>query len=169
MPSKEKPGTITMRVRVADAEMEVTGPSDYVERKIEEFLKRGPATGTASSQSAPRELAHAAVASSTSGTRAKSPAQFFKSVNPRTDVDRVLVAAFFLEKFRTAQSVTAGEVRELIKEAKWPPPANANEAINQNIRKGFLMTAGDRDGKMAFVVTSDGETQVDEMTTKPTT
>jgi predicted metal-dependent hydrolase len=34
---------VTMRVRVGDREIEVTGPSDFVEKKIAEFLTHNPA------------------------------------------------------------------------------------------------------------------------------
>ena len=54
------------------------------------------------------------------------------------DVDRVLVAGSYLEQIRNAQDFTAAEVRDLVKEAKWPPPINVNDAINRNIKKGFF-------------------------------
>jgi hypothetical protein len=74
-----------------------------------------------------------------------------------------LVAAYFLEKYRNAQNATAAEIRDLIAQAKRTPPTNTNDAVNQNIRKGLLMTAGDRDNKMTIVLTSDGEAEVEEM------
>jgi len=162
--AKEKLSTVTMRVRVGETEFEVTGPSDFVEKKIAEFLKTPlpkPSTAIAKGQASSSEPAHAT-------NKSKSPAQFFRSINPKTDTDRVLLALYFLEKFRNVQSATAAEVKELIKEAKWPPPGNTNESINKNIRKGLLMTAGDREGKIAFVLTSDGETTVDEMVNEST-
>ncbi|HEY5296685.1 MAG TPA: hypothetical protein VIK59_02050 [Verrucomicrobiae bacterium] len=154
---------VTMRVRLGDNEVEITGPSDFVEEKISEFLKKPPTqtrheTGSASVAQPPSQQASA---------KPKSPAQFFKSISPRTDNDRVLVATFFLEKFRNAQSATSLEIKDLIKDAKIPPPNNTSEAINQNIRKGFLMTGGDREGKTAFVLTTEGETEVEEMLKKP--
>lgn len=149
---------ITMRVRVGDSEIEITGPSDYVERKIAEFLKARPkpsGDGPAAERS-----------SSTRQGRQLSPAQFFKQCNPRTDNDRTLLAAFFLEKYRNEQSSTAADIREVIREAKVPPPRNPSDSINQNIRKGLLMTAGEKENRMAFVVTSDGEAAVDDMQSK---
>lgn len=150
---------VTMRVRVGDAELEVTGPHDFVEKKIAEFLKLTPmpahisvtGAGTPPSTIADRKL------------KAMSPGQFFKTCNPKTDADRVLVGAYFLEKFGNAQNATVGEIKALISGAKRPPPSNTNDAASQNIRKGFLMTAGDRENKMTFVVTSDGEAAVEAM------
>lgn len=146
-------------MRVGDSEIEVTGPAEYVEKKIAEFLKQPPSP-------AGREAGHQQVVVSKPSGKALSPAQFFKSCSPKTDNDRTLLAAFFLENHRSAQSSTASEIREVIREAKVPPPRNPNDSINQNIRKGLLMTAGDKDNKMAFVVTSDGEAAVEAMQTK---
>ena len=144
------------RVRVGEKEIEISGPSDYVEKKIAEFLAQNSGGGVLpnSGQLTQAQPQHA---------KPKSPAQFFKAANPKTDIDRALVAAYFLEKHRNAQNATAAEIRDLIKEAKWPPPINTSDAMNKNIRKGLLMTAGDRDNKIAFVVTSDGEAAVEEM------
>lgn len=149
---------VTMRVRVGDSEIEVTGPPEYVEKKIAEFLKQRPKQTTETAPS--KAITPAAPA------RILSPAQFFKHYNPKTDNNRTLLAAYFLEKYRNAQSSTAAEIREVIREAKVPPPRNPSDSINQNIRKGLLMTAGDKDNKMAFVVTSDGETAIEEMQAK---
>ena len=38
--------SVTMRVRVGEKEIEITGPSDYVEKKIAEFLAQGPGGGS---------------------------------------------------------------------------------------------------------------------------
>lgn len=154
----EEPKSVTMRVRVGDSEIEVTGPPSYVEKKIEQFLKEQPKKNDEPSPSKP--------ATANSSGKSLSPAQFFKSCNPKTDNDRTLLGAYFLEKYRNAQSSTAADIREVIREAKVPPPRNPNDSINQNIRKGLLMTGGDKDNKMAFVVTSDGEATIEEMQAK---
>lgn len=151
----DTPTAVTMRVRVGDSEIEVSGPPDYVEKKIAEFLKKPPAP---MSEAAPREPTRA----TTSG-KSLSPAQFFKLCGPKTDNARTLAAAYFLEKYRNLQSATASEIRDVIREARVQPPRNPNDSVNQNIRKGLLMTAGDKDKKMAFVVTSDGEAVIEEM------
>lgn len=154
--AKQKDFAVTMRVRVGEKEIEISGPSDYVEKKIAEFLAQSPSGGPLQAGGRTPKIEQQAA-------KPKSPAQFFKAANPKTDIDRALVAAYFLEKYRNAQNATAAEIRELIKEAKWPPPINPSDAMNKNIRKGLLMTAGDRDNKIAFVVTSDGEAAVEEM------
>jgi len=154
---KESTKTVTMRVRVGDSELEITGPANFVEERISEFLKSPPKQPISSVTSSEPSPSHRRT------SRPQSPAQFFKLCNPRTDTARALVAAYFLEKQRNAENSTSSEIRDLIKEAKVPPPTNVSESINQNIRKGYLMTAGDRGNKMAFVLTTDGESVVEEM------
>jgi hypothetical protein len=151
-----KTSSVTMRVRVGDAEIEVTGPGDFVKTQIKEFLGRTPVPLLQSAEKA-------SAGSSQQKLRGKSPAQFFKMTNPRSDVDRTLVGAYFLEKYRDAQNATASEIRDVIKEAKVPPPTNVNDSVNNNIRKGLIMTAGDRESKKVFVLTSDGEAEVEQM------
>jgi hypothetical protein len=159
---RQKIASVTMRVRVGDAELEVSGPSDFVEAKISEFLqKRG------ASQSPAAEPSETSGRRAETMTRPKSPAQFFKQCSPRTDNDRTLVATYFLEKFRNVENSTAAEIRDVIREARVQPPRNPNDSVNQNIRKGLLMTAGNKDSKMAFVLTSDGEAAVEDMQQKP--
>ncbi len=156
--AKGRISDVTIRVRVGDSEIEVTGPKSYVEKKIGEFLKTAPATSR--TRTAPRS-GHAAEPQ----VKAKgmSAAQFFNKCNPKTDNDRVLVAGFYLEQAKNLQNFTASEVRDQIRDAKRKPPTNVNDAINQNIKKGLLMSAGDRDNKRAFVLTTDGEDRVREM------
>jgi hypothetical protein len=148
-----------MRVRIGDAEVEVTGPTEFVKAEIKQFMQRSP-------------LAHAQETGKTSPAatvpqqgKPKSPAQFFKMSSPRSDVERTLAGAYFLEKYRNVPNSSASEIRDVIKEAKVPPPANVNDAINRNIRKGLMMSAGDRESKMVFVLTSDGEGAVEQMVT----
>ena len=156
--AKKSAAGVTMRVRVGDAELEVTGAEGFVKKEIEEFLKR-----TRVSASAPPVVQQTGTASPTSERKAKSLNQLFKMAKPRSDIDRTLIAAFFLEKFRDYQNATAAEIRDAIKEARVPPPANINDAVNKNIRKGFVMNAGDRENKMVFVLTSDGESAAEQM------
>jgi hypothetical protein len=89
--------------------------------------------------------------------------QLLKMAKPRSDIDRALLGLYYLEKYRNAQNATAAEIRDAIKEARVPPPANINDAVNKNIRKGLVMNAGDRENKMVFVLTTDGEASVEQM------
>ena len=160
--AKKQPKSVTMRVRVGDNELEVTGPTAFVEKKISDFLENQkdlPVRGVVGAS--PRE---AKVPSGrVSSAKKLSVAQFFKQVAPRTDVDRTLAAGYYLETFQGEENFTAGEVRNAIQKAKIPPPKNPNETIAKNIKKGLMMSAGDKEGKMAFVLTTDGEETIKDL------
>jgi hypothetical protein len=155
--SEEKPANVTMRVRIGQTEIEVTGPSDFVERKINEFLEKAkqapflqpaePVKGAITETGVIEQI----------GGKEMSVAQFFRKISAKTDVDRVLAAGYFLEKIKDQDSYTASEISSVVRSAKIAPPRNANDAINKNIKKGYMMPSGDKEGKMAFVLTTDGE------------
>src|SRR5208337_3434199 len=113
---------VTMRVRIGDAEIEVTGPADFVESRIESFMKRAASPSTAGSSEArattPLPALH--------GKKESSPAQFIKGRNVKSDVNAVLVAGYYLEKIRGQENFTAQEIRDLLSDAKRPPPKNIN-------------------------------------------
>jgi len=162
MAGKQKP-TVTMRVRLGDTEMEVTGPSDFVQEKIDAFLKQQPASQAAAGSRGTAPAAQPDVA----GARKKlSLAQFFRKLALRSDVDRALAAGYYLESSEEKETFTAAEVRDAIRAAKIVPPRNPSDSIAQNIRKGLMMSAGDKEGKMAFVLTTDGEEVIDALLNK---
>ena len=153
----KKTDNVTMRVRIGEHELEVSGPSDFVQKRIEEFIKltkEAPSTKAGTSKITTSELS----VNKTKSGKQMSPAQFFKKINARTAVDRVLAAGYYLEIINGMENFTASEIRDTIqKKAKTQPPKNPSDLINNNIKKGYMMSAGDKDGKMAFVLTSDGE------------
>ena len=157
--TKQRQNTVTIRVRVGEAEIEVTGPKEFAEGKIAEFLKQQQTP-----QLPPTKRAgHQERIATNASVKQSSPAQLFNKCKPKSEVDKVLLAAYYLEKLRNQQDSTALEVRDLVKEAKRTPPKNPNDAINQNIKKGLMMSAGSRENKIAFMLTSDGEAAVEEM------
>jgi len=160
MAQKKDSSVVTMRVRVGDRELEITGPQNFVENKIQEFLKNcknlasaPPNIATKSTAAAPQPAAQ----------KQLSVAQFFRKFKVSTDVDRVLAAGYYLETFKDNESFIAAEIKEVIRSAKINPPRNTNDSINANIRKGLIMPAGDKDGKRAFVLTTDGEDAIAEL------
>lgn len=162
--SEKKPTNVTKRVRMGESEIEVTGPSDYVDKSVAEFLDRQKQISAPSGVGSPKSTTLPTTHMSAS-TKVMSVAQFFRKVSPKSDVDRVLAAGYFLEKFNNQDNFTASEVSETIRSAKIPPPNNTNDSINQNIKKGHMMPSGDKEGKKAFVLTSDGEEAITELLT----
>jgi len=149
---------VTMRVKIGDAELEVSGPQKFVEKKVAEFVtaqggRREPATIPVG----PTDAAPVGQVNKTS-----TLAQLLKKVSVRSDVDRVLVAGYYLETVNRLENFTAAEIKEAIRRAKVTPPNNPSDVIAKNIKKGLMMQAGDKDGRMAYVLTTDGTDSVAE-------
>lgn len=157
--AERKTINVTMRVRIGENELEVSGPKDFVESKIATFLKEQKKIVPVSSSGL---KGGQAIVASTS-TKKMSVSQFFRKLATKSDVDRTLAAGYYLEKYKNYGNFTASEIRDIIKESKNNPPRNPNESINANIRKGLIMAAGDKDKKRAFVLTTDGEDAINEM------
>lgn len=159
--TKRKPTTVTMRIRVGESELEVTGPSDFVKGQIAEFIKLNKTTPLAQ-QKSPQMVGRLTVEKGPAEQKSMSLPQFFRKSGVRSAVGRTLVAGYYLEMYKSSENFTAAEVTDIIRNARINPPRNTNECINANIRKGFMMSAGDKDGIRAFVLTSDGEDVVKE-------
>lgn len=159
MPEK-KTANVTMRVRIGENELEVSGPPDFVKKEIADFREEQKKIVPISSSGITAGQARSSIQAT---TKKISVSQFFRKLSTRTDVDRALAAGCYLEKYEKCESFTAGEVREVIRTAKINPPKNTNDSINANIKKGLIMAAGDKDAKRAFVLTSDGEDTINEM------
>jgi len=155
--AEKKVRNVTMRVRIGDNELEVSGPTGFVEKKIAEFVELNKEKPLV------RKVASGVSQKTPESMKKMSPSQFFKKTVPQTSVDRVLAAGYYLEKFQNNESFTANDVRETIRSAKRNPPTNTNDAINSNIKKGLIMSAGDKEGIRAFVLTSDGEDTINEL------
>jgi predicted metal-dependent hydrolase len=150
-----------MRVRVGDSEVEVTGPPAFVEKKVADFMEKQKEW--AALQPTPSQAVPEPGPSGAAAGKALSQAQFFKKLALTTDIDRALAAAYYLEKQQGQANFTAAEIRETIRAAKITPPKNPSDAIAKNVRKGFIMFAGDKEGKRAFVLTTDGEQDVERL------
>jgi hypothetical protein len=161
--AEKKPQNVTMRVRIGESEIEVTGPSKFVEKKIAEFLEKQKQAPVSASASSTKGIMPSTPGTAKTLAKEMSVAQFFKKISPKTDIDRVLAAGFFLEKFKNQDGFTASEISDTVRGAKIPPPSNTNDSINKNIKKGYMMPSGDKEGKMAFVLTSDGEETIVEL------
>ncbi|GAF97241.1 unnamed protein product [marine sediment metagenome] len=154
--------SVTMRVRIGEREIEVSGPSDFVVKQVTEFVKQSKELGP-TAEPRPSAAPAGGPRTGTPPTKKLSIGQFFKKTAPGTDVDRVLVAGYYLEHHTGMESFTAAETRDAIRDAKRTPPRNTNDSVNSNIKKGLIMAKGDKEGKIAFVLTSDGEETVAAM------
>jgi hypothetical protein len=140
-----------MRVKIGDAELEVSGPQKFVEEKVAAFVtaqggREKAGAGAPPTPTATLDREH----------KAATLPQLLKKVPVKSDVDRVWVAGYYLETVKGLQSFTAADIKDAIHGARVSPPSNPSDVIAKNIKKGLMMQAGDKDGRMAYVLTTDG-------------
>jgi hypothetical protein len=74
-----------------------------------------------------------------------SPAEFFGTKVLRSEIDKVVVAAAFLENFQSLENYSIDEIRNCLVAAKIGLPKNLSLAIFKAVKRGWLMevpTAG---------------------------
>ena len=87
--------------------------------------------------------------------------EFLNSKKPRTGVDKTLAICYYLEKYENIVPFNKNDVEEAFKRAKEKTPANINDAIYKNIKKGFIMEVGKKEGLKAYQLTRSGEEYVE--------
>ena len=83
-------------------------------------------------------------------------------VSATSAVNLVMAIAVYNERFRGADTASANDLRNLIREAKQKSPTNIHDCINKNVSKGYIAedTPGD-DRKKRWYVTNSGIDFVD--------
>lgn len=88
--------------------------------------------------------------------------EFLIEKNPSNDVEKTLTIAYFIEKYMDYPSFNIDDLQRGYKQAKEKKPANINDKVNMNIKKGHLAEANDKkDSKKAWYVTNSGEQLVE--------
>ena len=89
--------------------------------------------------------------------------EFLLTKKPANDVQKTLVIGYYLEHFEGMNEFNVKDLAEGFRSAKEPAPANINDKVNSNIRKGYMMEEKERKDKLtAWVLTNSGEKFVEE-------
>jgi hypothetical protein len=84
--------------------------------------------------------------------------EFLSSKKPKTESQKVLVVAYYLEKFKGLEFFNVNDIKDAFRLAKESPPSNINDVVNQNIRKGYMMRVEEeKDGLKAWTLTNKGQ------------
>lgn len=88
--------------------------------------------------------------------------EFILTKSPSNDVERTLAIAYFLERFCGMSSFNVEDLARQFQLAKEAVPANINDKVNMNVRKGHMAEAREKkDSKKAWLVTNSGEKYVE--------
>lgn len=90
--------------------------------------------------------------------------EFFAKLRPSLDVEKVLVAAYFLEKHRNVANFGVEDLKGCILQGKIKPPANPSLAVLRNAQKGLMAEIEKREaGKKSWILTQTGAEAVEQM------
>ena len=93
-----------------------------------------------------------------------SAAELFATKKWATEVDKVMLAGYFLESFSNVQNYTVAEIRDLLLTAKVGAPKNPNLAVLQAVQRGWMMEIKPTDGgRKAWALTQTGLKQMASM------
>jgi hypothetical protein len=140
-----------IKLRRGDFEIEVQGDKEYVESKFRELLDTQPFPKTAQPLTTqPKSL-------STDGTKPLSLREFVDQFNTKAHMDFILIIGYYLEKYRGQDSFTVSDIKSAYTEMR-EKLTNAGPFITQNVRKGFLMEAPQKEGvkKAMYSLTRKG-------------
>ena len=147
---------VTVKLTIGSVSVEVTGPSNFVNKKFEELVARFMASGrTGISEKG------TTIVKLEKGGKKTSAAEFVKKSTAKSQFDRALMLGYYLEKSEGA-NFTAAELGRLGKEIK-QPFANASDAVAKLTGRGLMMSAGDKEGARAYALTASGEAYVEAM------
>ena len=94
--------------------------------------------------------------------RKLSAKEFMLSKKLKSETQKVLALAYFLEREERVMSFNVSDLEAAFRSAREKLPKNMNDAVNKNIARGFLMgTSEKKDSKKAWQLTSTGERHVE--------
>lgn len=148
---------VTVKLVLGTLSVEVTGPQEYVDKKLEELV--GRFVLSARRPSGPEVKTPEA---GVPGDKQISPAEFLKRYSVSNQTDRALLLGYYLERMKNITSFTTAELSILGKDIK-RPFGNISDVVAQLASRGLMMSAGDKEGKRAYSLTATGEEYVESM------
>jgi len=95
---------------------------------------------------------------STGAGKNLSVKEFIIGKKPSNDVEKTLAIGYYLERHTGAASFNVDDLARHYQLAKEAAPANINDKVNLNIRKGHMAEAREKkDKKKAWMLTNSGE------------
>jgi predicted transcriptional regulator len=149
---------VTIRLTIGNFSVEITGPPEYAEKKLEELVGRYLTTAKPAPISEVRQSSALVAASG----KQMAPGEFLKKVPTTSQPDRAAALAYFLENARSMKSFTTTELNEIAREAK-TPFGNVSDVVYRLVSRGLMMSAGDKEGQRAYALTASGEEYVESI------
>lgn len=148
---------VTLKLTMGSFSVEVTGPEEYADKKLEELVSKylGAVKAAGPEARTPPTLLG-------QGGKKLAPAEFLRKLPHKNQPDRATALAYYLEKFDGQPSFTTGELGTLGQTAK-SPFGNISDVVAKLVSRGLMMSAGDREGQRAYALTASGEEYVESL------
>jgi hypothetical protein len=154
---------VTLRLSIGNFSVEVSGPTKYAEKKLEEliakYLSSSIKSGTSDSSSS-----NVSALKPSSGKKKPAPSEILKRAGNQTD--RALLLGYYMEKVDSEPSFTTSELRDLGKQAKYSF-TNISDSVAGLVGRGLMMSAGEKDGHRAYTLTATGEEYAESLISNP--
>ena len=148
---------VTIKLSIGSFAVEVSGPAEYAEKKLEELVGRYFGAGkTATAEHAP------AMSLLEQEGKKLSAAEFLRKVGHKNQTDRGLVLGYYLERMSSKPSFTTSELGELGIQTK-QPFTNISDIVSRLVSRGLMMSSGEKDGQRAYALTASGEEYVESL------
>ena len=156
---------VTLKLKIGSFSVEVTGPSQYAEKKLEELLGKYLSSSVkSSSQDLTSTSTSLSLLQPVSGKKKRSPSEVAKRAGNQTD--RALLLGYYAEKVDGQASFTTAELRDLGKAAKFSF-TNISDSVASLVGRGLMMSAGEKDGHRAYTLTATGEEYAESVLSNP--
>jgi hypothetical protein len=152
---------VTLKLAIGNFATELTGPSEYVDKKFEDIVTRF-LTGTK------KNLAESSIsAQDAPAGKQLSASEFVRSPKVNSQADVALLLGYFMEHHQALKSFTSSELADMANATK-RPFGNPSDTVAKLTGRGMLMSAGDKEGQRAYALTASGEEYVESLLeTKP--
>jgi len=154
---------VTLKLSIGAFSVEVSGPTEYAEKKLEELISKylsssmRPALSEASSSDP-------SLTQGPPSKKKRSPSEIAKRAGNQTD--RALLLGYYVERVDGQSSFTTSELRDLGKEAKYSF-TNISDSVASLVGRGLMMSAGDKEGHRAYTLTATGEEYAESLLSTP--
>lgn len=89
--------------------------------------------------------------------------EFLDKLNPKTDIDKVLLIGYYKEVIQELGSFSRLEVAKGYQEAREKLPTNITDLLSKNVAKAFIMPIDKGEGKVQmFALTNTGIKHIKE-------
>jgi len=154
---------VTLKLSIGNFSVEVSGPTKYAEKKLEDLIGKYLSSSVKSGASESISSTASSLQPS-AGKKKRSPSEILKRAGNQTD--RALLLGYYVEKIDSQPSFTTSELKELGKRAKYPF-TNISDSVATLVGRGLMMSAGEKEGHRAYTLTATGEEYADSLISNP--